>query len=47
MIYILIPAALENQITAEISHKVKAKIIVEGAGPTNTEADKILADRKY
>lgn len=44
---ILIPAALENQITAEISHKVKAKIIVEGAnGPTNTEADKILADRK-
>lgn len=44
---ILIPAALKNQITAEISHKVKAKIIVEGAnGPTNTEADKILADRK-
>lgn len=44
---ILIPAAIENQITAEIAHKVKAKIIVEGAnGPTSTEADKTLADRQ-
>jgi len=40
---VLIPAALENQITAEIAPKVKAKVIVEGAnGPTTVEADKIL-----
>ncbi len=40
---VLIPAALENQITAEITPDVKAKIIVEGAnGPTTVEADKIL-----
>jgi glutamate dehydrogenase (NAD(P)+) len=40
---VLIPAALENQITAEIAPKVKAKVIVEGAnGPTTVEADGIL-----
>ena len=40
---VLIPAALENQITSEIAADVKAKIIVEGAnGPTTSNADKIL-----
>ena len=40
---ILVPAALENQITEEIAHNVKAGIIVEGAnGPTTMEADEIL-----
>lgn len=43
---ILIPAALENAITAEIAKDVKAKIIVEGAnGPTTEEAEKILIEK--
>jgi glutamate dehydrogenase (NAD(P)+) len=43
---ILIPAALEGQVTAERASKTKAKLVLEGAnGPTVPEADDILAER--
>jgi len=43
---ILIPAALEGQITAERAQKTKAKLVLEGAnGPTVPTADDVLADR--
>ena len=43
---VLIPCALENQLTGENADKVSAKIVVEGAnGPTTPDADKILAKR--
>uniref|UniRef100_UPI002A82A165 Glu/Leu/Phe/Val family dehydrogenase n=2 Tax=Bacillaceae TaxID=186817 RepID=UPI002A82A165 len=43
---ILVPAAIENQITADNAHNVKASIVVEAAnGPTTAEATKILTER--
>jgi glutamate dehydrogenase (NAD(P)+) len=44
---ILIPAALENQITAKNASKIKAKLVAEAAnGPTTPEADDVLFKNK-
>lgn len=43
---IIVPAAVENQITRENAHNIKASIVVEAAnGPTTMEATKILTER--
>jgi glutamate dehydrogenase (NAD(P)+) len=43
---ILIPAALEGQITPERAQRMKVKLVLEGAnGPTLPEADDVLGDR--
>ena len=43
---ILIPAALENVITAEVAEKLNVKLVCEAAnGPTTPEGDKVLEER--
>ena len=44
---ILVPSALEGQVTSENAPRLKAKLIVEGAnGPLTPDADEVLKDRK-
>jgi len=44
---ILVPSALEGQITGENAPRIKTKLIVEGAnGPMTPEADEVMKERK-
>ena len=44
---VLIPSAIENQVTGANAHKIKAKILLELAnGPVTPDADAILAENK-
>jgi glutamate dehydrogenase (NAD(P)+) len=43
---ILAPCATENQITSKNAHRIKCKVLAEGAnGPTTANADKILEEK--
>ena len=43
---LLVPAALENQVTAEHAGRIQARVVVEAAnGPTTLEAEEVLAER--
>ncbi|SEL76367.1 glutamate dehydrogenase (NAD(P)+) [Roseateles sp. YR242] len=43
---VLIPAALEGQITAERAKRLQTRVVLEGAnGPTTPDGDAVLADR--
>lgn len=43
---VLIPAALQTQITTANAERIEAKVVIEGAnGPTTPEADDVLSDR--
>jgi glutamate dehydrogenase (NAD(P)+) len=43
---VLVPAALENQITEDNAPELRARVVVEGAnGPTTPAADQILQER--
>ena len=43
---ILIPAALENQITGEVAKELNCRLVIEAAnGPTTVEADAVLEER--
>lgn len=43
---VLVPAALENQLTKHNAHAIRARLVIEGANaPTTLEADHILEER--
>jgi glutamate dehydrogenase (NAD(P)+) len=43
---VLVPAAIEGQLTEDNADRIRAQVIVEGAnGPTTPEADEVFADR--
>ena len=43
---VVVPAALENQVTAEVAARLTGRVVVEAAnGPTTLEAEEVLAGR--